>query len=97
LYNTCLHVNDWEAFKRLMNKTFNNIITTLESNYSDLTRKDIIWSCLFLLNVPTTDLILVLDIQSVSLYKLKQRLSQKLNLNNVKELEKFLQKKSEGK
>ena len=35
LYNTCLHVNDWDAFKRLMNKTFNNIYleSLMEENY----------------------------------------------------------------
>ncbi len=97
LYNICLHINDWEAFKRLMNKTFNNLITTLENNYSDLTHKDLMWACLFLLNVPTPNIVLILDIQSVSLYKLKQRLAQKLDLNNVKELELFLKSKSEGK
>lgn len=97
LYNSCLHINDWDVFKKLMNKTFNDIITTLEYINSDLTRKDLIWCCLFLLDVPTTDLVLVLEIQPVSLYKLKQRLSQKLNLNNVKELELFLKTKSEGK
>ena len=97
LYNTCLHINDWEVFKQLMNKTFNNIITTLESYHSELTKKDIIWCCLFLLDVPTNDIILVLDIQSVSLYKLKQRLSQKLKLTSTKELELFLTTKSKGK
>ena len=97
LYNTCLHLNDWEAFKKLMNKTFNNLFAILESNYSDVTRKDFIWCCLFLLDVPTNDLVLVLDIQPVSLYKLKQRLTQKLNLNNVKELELFIKSKSIGK
>ena len=97
LYNTCLHLNDWEAFNSLMNKTFNNIIITIESNYSDSTRKDLIWCCLFLLDVPTPHVVLVLDIQPVSLYKLKQRLTQKLNLNNVKELEQFIKTKSERK
>jgi tetratricopeptide (TPR) repeat protein len=97
LYNTCLHINDWDVFKQLMNKTFNNIITTLESFNSELTKKDIIWCCLFLLDVPTNDIILVLDIQSVSLYKLKQRLSQKLKLTSTKDLELFLTTKSKGK
>jgi tetratricopeptide (TPR) repeat protein len=97
LYNTCLHLNDWEAFKHLMNKTFNNIINTLETIYPDITRKDLIWCCLYLLDVPTPNIVLVLEIQPVSLYKLKQRLTQKLNLNSVKELEHFLKTKSERK
>lgn len=97
LYNTCLHVNDWNAFKQLMNKTFNNIITTLESNYSDLTRKDLIWCCLFLLDVPNQDMALILDSQPGSLYKLKQRLTQKLNLKSTKALDLLLKEKSKGK
>ncbi|MDR3651856.1 MAG: tetratricopeptide repeat protein [Paludibacter sp.] len=97
LYNTCLHVNDLDAFKKLMNKTFNNIIAALESNYSEITRKEIIWSGLFLLDIPTQDMALILESQPVSLYKLKQRLAQRLQLANVKELEQFLKIKSEGK
>jgi len=90
LYNNCLHVNDWNAFKHLMNKTFNNIINTLESDYSDLTRKDLIWSCLFLLDIPNQDIALILDSQPGSLYKLKSRLTQKLNLKSTKDLDMLL-------
>jgi len=97
LYNICLHVNDWEAFKRIMNKTFNNIITNLEMNNADITRKELTWCCLFLLNVPTPDMALVLESQPASLYKLKQRLTQKMNLKSTKELDQLLKDKSEGK
>ena len=97
LYNICLHVNDWDAFKRLMNKTFNNIIATLESNYSEITRKEIIWCCLFLLDIRTQDMALILDTQPGSLYKLKSRLTQKLNLKSTRELDQLLKEKSEGK
>lgn len=94
IYNNCLHINDWEAFKSLMNKTFNNLLTTLESNYSDLTRKDLIWCCLFLLNIPNQDMALILDSQPGSLYKLKSRLTQKMNLKSTKDLDQLLKKKS---
>ena len=97
LYNNCLHLNDWEAFKRLMNKLFNNIITTLESNYSDLTRKDLIWCCLFLLDIPNQDMAIILDSQPGSLYKLKSRLTQKMNLNSTKDLDQLLKENSKGK
>lgn len=97
LYNTCLHINDWEAFKRLMNKTFNNLITTLEGNYSDLTRKDLMWCCLFLLNIPNQDMAIILESQPGSLYKLKSRLTQKMNLKSNKELDQLLKEKSIGK
>jgi hypothetical protein len=97
LYNTCLHVNDWEAFKRIMNKTFNDIITNLEINNRDITRKELMWCCLFLLNIPTPDMALVLESQPASLYKLKQRLTQKMNLKSTKDLDQLLKDKSEGK
>jgi tetratricopeptide (TPR) repeat protein len=97
LYNSCLYLNDWDAFKKLMNKTFNNLISSLESNYSDITRKELIWCCLFLLDVPTPYMALVLDSQPNSLYKLKSRLTQKMNLKSTKELDQLLKEKSEGK
>jgi len=97
LYNNCLHVNDWDAFKRLMNKTFNNIITSLEDNYTDLTRKDLTWCCLFLLDIPNQDMAIILESQPASLYKLKSRLTQKLNLKSTKELDQLLKEKSQGK
>ena len=95
LYNNCLHMNDWEAFKRLMNKTFNNIVNTLERDYTDLTRKDLIWCCLFLLDIPNKDIAVILETQPGSLYKLKSRLTQKMNLKSTKDLDLFLKVKSE--
>ena len=97
LYIACLYLNDWDAFKKLMNKTFNNLISSLESNYSDITRKELIWCCLFLLDVPTPEMALVLDSQPNSLYKLKSRLTQKMNLKSTKELDLLLKEKSVGK
>ena len=97
VYNNCLHINDWEAFKRLMNKTFNNIITTLESNYSDLTHKDLMWCCLFLLDISNKDMAVILDSQPGSLYKLKSRLTQKMNLKSTKDLDRLLKETSTGK
>ena len=87
LYISCLHINDWDQFAPLMNHTFNNIISVMESNYPDITHKEIIWSCLFLLNTPTTKILLLLDYKTDSLYKLKQRMVQKMSLNNAKELD----------
>jgi len=97
VYNACLHINDWDAFRRLMNKTFNNLLTTLESNYSDLTRKDLMWCCLFLLKISNQDMALILDSQPGSLYKLKSRLTQKMNLKSTKDLDQLLKEKSLGK
>ncbi|MDD4968254.1 MAG: tetratricopeptide repeat protein [Paludibacter sp.] len=97
IYNSCLHVNDWEVFKKLMNQTFNNLVDTLENKYTDINHKEMIWCCLFLLNVPTPDLSLVLESQPGSLYKLKQRLTQKMNLTSTKDLDQLLRNLSEDK
>jgi tetratricopeptide (TPR) repeat protein len=90
LYINCLHVNDWDAFKKLTNSTFNNIITVLETTSPGLTHKELIWCGLFLLDVPTQDIALILESQTGSLYKLKQRLALKLNLKTTKELDQLL-------
>jgi len=96
IYMICLHLNDWEAFKKLMNQTFNNLVKSLETKYTDLNQKELIWSCLFLLDVPTNDITIILDCQVGSLYKLKQRLAQKMNLSSTKELEHILHELSEN-
>ena len=90
LYVKCLHVDDWDRFRKLMNSTFDNIILYFENNYPELTKKELMWCCLFLLEIPNTDIALILNSQPASLYKLKQRLTQKMNLTSTKELDKLL-------
>ena len=86
IYNICLHLNNWDEFSQLINHTFNNLIIKLETNYPDISHKEITCCCLFLLNVPTSEMLLLLDYKLDSLYKLKQRLVQKMNLKNAKDL-----------
>lgn len=90
IYQRCLHYNDWEDFKMLMNQTFNNIISRIESNYPDINQKEKIWCCLFLLEIPNSEMSLILESQPASLYKLKQRVAQKMNLTGTRELEQLL-------
>jgi len=97
VYNNSLFVNDWNKFSSLMNRTFNNLVSYLENNYPEMTRKEITWCCLFLLDLSIPDLALVLESQPVSIYKLKQRVTQKMNLKSSIELNKLLKDISEGK
>jgi tetratricopeptide (TPR) repeat protein len=90
LYNNSIHYNDWHAFNREMNHAFNNIVIELNKNYPTITEKEIVWSCLHLLDVPNTDKMFLLDATSGSLYKLKQRLALKLNLKSARDLDAFL-------
>jgi len=90
LYNTALHLNNWDTFNKEMNHAFNDIIISLKLVSPTITQKEIIWSCLHLLDIPHADRMLLLDATSDSLYKLKQRLAHKLSLKSTKELDLFL-------
>jgi hypothetical protein len=97
LYIASLHTNDWPVFKKLMNSTFNNMIDVLEKTYPDVTTKEMTWACLTLLDITTPDIALILDSQPGSMYKLKQRLTQKLQLKSTKELDQLIQNIACGK
>jgi hypothetical protein len=90
LYSKALHLNDWCEFEKLANHAFNGIAATLQANYNGITKREIIWCCLELLEVSLAEKMAVLDVTSNGLYKLKQRLAQKLNLSSAKDLEAFL-------
>lgn len=92
LYNSVLHLNDWNIFRQEMNHAFNQIVDTLESDYIGITRKEMIWCCLQLLDIPNADRMILLDATSDSLYKLKQRLAHKMNLKSTKELDAMLKR-----
>ena len=91
LYSKILHLEKWDDFKMEMNQTFNHLIDKLELNFTGITQREMIWCCLELLDVPNTDKILILDASPDSLYKLKQRLAKKMNLNSTKQLDSYLQ------
>ena len=97
VYNVCLHLNDWKVFSESMNRTFNNIVSFLEKTYPDVTHKEITWCCLYLLNIHSGDMALVLDCKPESLYKLKQRLAQKMKLKTTLELNQLLKERSVSK
>lgn len=97
IFNSSIHLDNWDSFRKLMNKTFNNLISVLESRCPEINHKEIIWCCLFLLGIPTNDMIIILDCQQRSLYKMKQRLTQKLHLSTTTELEQLLHSLSEDK
>ena len=95
LYKNALHLNNWDDFNREMNHAFNNIIISLKSNYPTINQKELTWCCFHLLDIPHPDRMLLLEATSDSLYKLKQRLAQKLNLNTTKDLDLFLRNLTE--
>jgi tetratricopeptide (TPR) repeat protein len=90
LYINVLHLDKWDDFSREMNHAFNNIVVKLITDYPTITQKEVIWCCLHLLDIPHADRMLLLDVSSDSLYKLKQRFARKLNLKSTKDLDLFL-------
>lgn len=90
MYRNILHVDDRQAFARLMDKTFNNVFSNLETRFPELTYKELIWCCLFLLGLPNNEIALILDSQPSSLYKMKQRIGQKMNLASTRDLPQML-------
>ena len=97
LYNNVLHLDNWDEFSSEMNQAFNNIIDKLQTEYPTLSRKEISWCCLHLLDISNADRILLLKTTTGGLYKLKQRIAQKLNLCSTKELNSFLKKRASNK
>jgi tetratricopeptide (TPR) repeat protein len=87
LYEKCLHLSNWDTFSCEMNHAFNQIVNVLQSSYSGITQKEITWCCLQLFDIPNADRILLLNATTDSMYKLKQRLAQKMNLASTKELD----------
>lgn len=90
VYTNSLHINNWDVFTCEMNHAFNGIVVKLQSKYPTLSRKEISWCCLHLLNIPNADRVLILETTTEGLYKMKQRIAQKLDLKSTKELNVFL-------
>lgn len=82
IFEECLYIDDTPAFERLMNFTFNNIVTKLKKLNHELSKNELMYCCLLLLDLSSQEITLILNVQLSSLYKLKQRLAQKLNLNS---------------
>jgi len=91
IYDELLHFNDIDFFYHEMDTVLNNLVTKIKTRHPMLTEKEISWCCLYLLQVPTTDIYLLLDYKVESLKKMRQRLAQKLNLSGVSDLNNFLQ------
>jgi len=90
LYNHFIHFDDAEFFLRQMDAILNNLVSKLNSRYLAITPKEMIWCCLHLLNIPNSDMLLLLNYKPESLIKMKQRLAQKTKLNSSAELNDFL-------
>lgn len=89
-YTESLHLDHPDSFDRLMDFNLNQLVSKLNDLKAELNHKDIVYCCLCLLEIPTADIVMLLDLQLSSLYKLKQRLAQKLSLKSSTEILPFL-------
>jgi tetratricopeptide (TPR) repeat protein len=84
IYEHLLHLNDTEFFFHEMNTLFNDLITKLKSRYPGLNDKELLWCCLYLLEVPTHDMLILLEYKTDnSLKRMKNRLSEKVCIENA--------------
>jgi len=90
VYVESLHIDNEQMFVDKMNRKLNSLPDKLHKQYPGISFKEILWCCLFVLKVPTTEISMLLDYTQNSQYKFKQRLVKKLNLNSTRELEQML-------
>ena len=90
LYNDLLHFNDSDFFFNQMDAVLNNLVTKLKERYPKTSDRQICWCCLFLLNIPSTDILLLLNYKVEGYDKMKQRLAAKFGLQQASELSTFL-------
>ena len=89
-YIEFLNIENEELFKANMNYVLSSFPHKLSFRFPYISYKEVIWSCLFVLDVSTTDTALILDYTQNSQYKFKQRLIKKLRFSATKEFEQFL-------
>jgi DNA-binding CsgD family transcriptional regulator len=90
VFEECLYIDDSQAFDKLMNFTFNNVLNKLNNLNSELSRNELMCCCLLLLDLNSQEITLILGVQINTFYKLKQRLVQKLSLNSSSDIMPFL-------
>lgn len=90
LYAELIHFNDKHFFRKEMNTIMNQLYNKLESRYPELKEKEIEWACLYMLKVPTEDILFLLDYNTEALKKMKQRFAKKIGVQLVSEIEPYL-------
>ncbi len=91
MYNELLHIQDSKLFFCEMDGVLNNIATKLREVLPEISDKELTYCCLHLLNLPTHDILILLDYESAnSLKGMKRRLAQKLSIQNATLLNDFL-------
>lgn len=56
-----MQLDNWNNFEKLMNQTFNNLLIVLKEKNSEINQKELILCSFLLLEMPTSDMIIVLE------------------------------------
>jgi tetratricopeptide (TPR) repeat protein len=90
IYNQALQINNYEAFSQKINAAYNNMICELTIKFPAISQKEMLYCSFILLDIPQNHAMVLLETTSNGLYKIRQRLAQKLELSSTRELDDFL-------
>ena len=90
VYIEFLNIDKEELFIANMNYLLASFPDKLKQRFRSISHKELVWCCLFVLDVPASDVALVFNYTQTSQYKFKQRLIKKLQFPNTKEFELYL-------
>jgi tetratricopeptide (TPR) repeat protein len=90
IYNQALQLNDYALFGQKINAAYNNMVCELAIKFPAINQKEMLYCCFVLLNIPQNHAMVLLETTSNGLYKIRQRLAQKLELASTRELDDFL-------
>lgn len=92
LYDESVHFKNKQHFKNEMDNTLNNLYSKLETSYPKLKTKEKQWACLNMLDIPKDDCIQLLDFNTESFKKMRQRFAQKIGVDTVTNIDAVLKK-----
>ena len=90
IYTQALQINNYEAFSQKINAAYNNMICELTIKFPAISQKEMLYCSFILLDIPQNHAMVLLETTSNGLYKIRQRLAQKLELSSTRELDDFL-------
>jgi tetratricopeptide (TPR) repeat protein len=90
IYTQALQINNYEAFSQKINAAYNNMICELAIKFPAISQKEMLYCSFLLLDIPQNHAMVLLETTPNGLYKIRQRLAQKLELSSTRELDDFL-------
>ena len=90
IYTQALQINNYEAFSQKINAAYNNMICELTIKFPAISQKEMLYCSFILLDIPQNHAMVLLETTPNGLYKIRQRLAQKLELSSTRELDDFL-------